>query len=75
MIQTPGHFYGAFNKYLIEIGARLDVIFAAEHVLFNAPGAAPTSDLKLLVSPSGRISIRGSETFWKTCYFEFSPFG
>ena len=77
-IQTPSQFYDELNKWIASLNVRLDAMFAAEHAsaaLGNNVGVAPTCNLKAVVSPAGRISIRGSADFWKLCYFDLTPYG
>ena len=77
-IQTPSQFLDELNKWATTVNAQLNAQFVREHTsaaLGNNVGAQSVSELKILVSPSGRLTVRANADFWRLCYLEFSPFG
>ena len=77
-IQTPAQFYDELKKWVAGVNHNMDAKFATEHGdvnLGNNIGGLAICDLKVFISPSGRISFRASGDFWAQCYLECTPFG
>ena len=77
-IQTAAQFYDELNKWAVGVNEKMNAMFLTEHQdanLGNNVGLVPTCDLKVLVSPSGRITFRASSDFWKLCYIDVMPYG